>query len=137
MRLEISRKTYLALRAFAHLGEADDRVKGKDLAEAIGTSTSFLAQVMTPLVREGWVESEPGRGGGYKTAKDPEEISVLELIEAVEGPTDSDVCALRGGPCNSVEKCGIHDAWVRARTVLMDELATTPITKLSRQGVLL
>ena len=137
MRLEITRKTYLALRAIAFLGDAEGRVKGAELADAIETSTSFLAQVMTPLVREGWVTSEPGRTGGYMSAKAPEAISLLDLIEAVEGRTEDDMCALRGGLCSAVEKCAIHDAWVRARQGLMDDLAATPITELSRQGLLL
>ncbi len=137
MRLEITRKTYLALRTVSVLADAGDRMKGADLAEAIDTSPAFLAQVMTPLVRTGWVHSEPGRTGGYKLAADPETISILELIETVEGPTDNDICALRGGSCSAELKCAVHDAWVHARRGLMDELAATPITKLSRQGILL
>ncbi len=137
MRLEITRKTYLALKVVSVLADAGDRIKGADLADAIDTSTPFLAQVMTPLVRGGWVHSEPGRTGGYRLSDEPESISILELIEMVEGPTENDICALRGGACSAEQKCAVHDAWVEARTGLMDALGATPITKLSRQGILL
>ena len=133
MRLEISRKTDLALRAVRVLAGAEDRTKGADLAAAIGTSTAFLAQVMTPLVRQGWVDSEPGRTGGYSLAVDAEEISVLALIEAVEGPTDTETCVLQGGACFTTERCALHDAWVAARTALMKTLDTTSVTEIPAQ----
>jgi len=137
VRLEITRKTHLALRVVAALADNEDRVKGADLAKTVGTSTAFLAQVVTPLVRRGWIESEPGRSGGYSAVAEPEGISVLELIEAVEGPTENDICALRGDACSSVEKCAVHDAWIKTRRGLMDELAATPVATLARQEVLL
>jgi Rrf2 family protein len=137
MRLEITRSTHLALRAMQELAGAGERTKGAVLATAIGTSPAFLAQVMTSLVRQGWVDSEPGRSGGYALAVDPEAISVLSLVEAVEGPTDTEGCALRGGPCSSADQCAIHDAWTQARGVLTEALETTSITSIPRQGVLL
>ena len=135
MRLEITRKTHLAIEAIWALEEVGERVQGTPLANAIGTSSTFIAQVMTPLVREGWVDSLTGRSGGYLLAVEPASISVLELIEAVEGPTDEH-CALRGGECSSTNSCAIHEAWTMARTVLMDELASRSITSIPRQGVL-
>lgn len=135
MRLEISRKTHLAIAAIWALTDAGERIQGATLAEAIGTSTAFLAQVMTPLVRSGWVDSLTGRGGGYALAVDPSSISVLDLIEAEEGPTE-DGCALRGGECSAAEKCAIHDAWTKARAALVAELSARPVTSIPRQGVL-
>lgn len=137
MRLEITRSTHLALSAVQELADANGRTKGMDLAEAIGTSQAFLAQIMTSLVRRGWVDSEPGRSGGYCLSVDPASISVLDLVEAVEGPTDTKACALKGGPCPSLDQCAIHDAWARAREVLIDALRTTPITSIPRQEALL
>ena len=117
------------------LDDLQTRVQGAPLANSIGTSPAFLAQVMAPLVRNGWVDSVTGRSGGYALAVDPNSISVLDLVEAIEGPTD-DGCALRGGECSSVDSCAIHDAWVKAREALVAELATRPITSIPRQGVL-
>ena len=134
MRLEISRKTHLAIEAIWVLDDQQSRIQGAALASRIGTSSAFLAQVMAPLVRSGWVDSVTGRSGGYALAVDPNSISVLELVEAVEGPTD-DGCALRGGECSSVDRCAIHDAWVKAREALVAELSTRPITSIPRRGV--
>lgn len=128
MRLEITRKTNLALRAMAALRSPAGRLSGMELAAQVGTSTTFLAQVMTPLVRRGWVTSQPGRSGGYELSNGGGDISVLDVIEAVEGPTDTEMCVLREGSCAADEPCATHNAWSRARTALIKELAATPIS---------
>lgn len=135
MRLEITRKSHFAIEAIWALDEFKERVMGAPLADAIGTSTAFLAQIMNPLVHRGWVDSVTGRGGGYLLVAEPASISVLDLIEAIEGPTD-DKCALRGGECSSAHSCAIHEAWSKARSVLCEELSSQSITSIPRQGVL-
>lgn len=135
MRLEITRKTNLAISAMGELGRAGGRISGKQLADAVGTTTTFLAQVVAPLVRKGWVLSQPGRSGGYELVVDASTLSVLEVIEAVEGPTDTRSCVLRSGDCTADDPCPTHEAWSRARTALLNELAETPVSILSPQGV--
>lgn len=135
MRLEITRKTNLAISAMGELGRAGGRISGKQLAAAVGTTTTFLAQVVAPLVRKGWVLSQPGRSGGYELVVDASTLSVLEVIEAVEGPTDTRSCVLRSGDCTADDPCPTHEAWSRARTALLNELAETPVSILSPQGV--
>ena len=135
MRLEITRKTNLAIRAMATLNNAGRRMSGKELASSIETTTNFLAQVTAPLVRRGWIDSQPGRAGGYELVADARELSVLDVIEAVEGPTDTQECVLRAGNCSASDPCATHDAWSRARDALVNELAGTPLTILSPQGV--
>jgi Rrf2 family protein len=132
VRLELSKKTDLAISAIRHLcGVADgEYASGADLSTAIGTSTNFLPQIMTPLVRNYWVESAPGRSGGYRLNVEPREISLLSLIEAVEGPTVNGRCVLRGAPCPVAEPCALHDPWTRARDALLSELASTPLTEI-------
>jgi Rrf2 family protein len=137
MRLEVTRKSHLALQALWALMDDEYRLKGAELADRTDASPAFVAQVMTPLVKSGWVDSEPGRSGGYLLTADPDSISVLEVIEAVEGPTDSDWCVLQAAPCSSAERCALHDAWARSRATLMEALAARTVGSGPRQGVLL
>jgi len=134
MRLEITRKTNLAISLMSELDRAGRRVSGKDLASAIGTTGPFLAQVIAPLVRREWVTSQSGRTGGYELVADAGNVSVLEVIEAVEGPTDTQSCVMRSGACSASDPCATHEAWSRARTALIKELAATPISNLVPQG---
>ena len=135
MRLEITRKTNLAISVMGVLDRTEGRLPGKQLAEAVGTTSAFLAQVVTPLVQKGWVTSQPGRMGGYALAVDSEALSVLDVIEAVEGPTDTQRCVLREGTCSASDPCATHEAWSRARDALMEELAATPVSILSPRRV--
>jgi len=135
MRLEITRKTNLAISVMGELDRAGGRVSGKDLAAAIGTTTTFLAQVVTPLVRKGWVLSQPGRTGGYELVEGARTVSVLDVIESIEGPTDTRSCVMRSGDCSADDPCATHAAWSRARSALLNELAETPVSILSPEGV--
>lgn len=126
MRLEVSNRVDLALRAMAYLDQSEFR-DGRSIAAEIGTSTHYLPQVLKPLIARGWLASTPGPGGGYRLAKSLGEITVLEAIHAIDGPTDTGRCALRGAPCPSQEECAIHSSWVRARSALLTELDATSL----------
>ena len=87
MRLELSGKTELAIRALNELSARGDTAitRGEDLAVTLGTTKNYLPQVMSPLVRSEWVTSTSGPSGGYSIATQSADISLLEVIEAVEG----------------------------------------------------
>jgi Rrf2 family transcriptional regulator, iron-sulfur cluster assembly transcription factor len=94
----------------------------------VGTTAPYIGQIVTPLVRAGWVRSEPGPTGGYRLAPGGERPTLLALVEAVEGPTVDGRCVLRDGDCDPErDTCALHDAWVRARGALLAELARTPV----------
>lgn len=131
MKFAIQKKTGLAVEALNALFEAGDSVQSPELAAAIDTTTSFLPQIMAPLVKRGWVDSKRGPNGGYRLVADTESISVLDLIEAVEGETDTGTCVLKGGPCGGIEHCSFHKPWKAARTALLDELASVPVLTLT------
>ena len=133
MRLEITRRAELAVRAMAVLGDATERMKGPELATALGTTTGFVAQVVNPLVKAGWVRSEPGPTGGYAVQVPLGDLSVLEVIEAVDGATDAGRCVVADRPCAATHPCALHTAWGRARTELMKVLGATPLTDVERE----
>jgi Rrf2 family protein len=133
MRLEITRRADLATRAMLELSATDRRLKSRELAERLDTSAGFLAQAMTPLVDRGWVHSEPGPAGGYLAATDPGDVSVLDVIEAVEGPTETTRCVLEDRACASGGNCALHTPWSRARSQLLAELSSTPLSDLARR----
>jgi Rrf2 family protein len=131
VRLEVTRKSDLAVRALRALAARDGRVKGPELADAVGSTPGFVAQVVTPLVRAGWVHSDPGPTGGYSLAVELSEVSVLAVIEAIEGPTDSGRCVLADRPCNETGTCALHAPWLRARAQLLRALDRTPVADAS------
>lgn len=134
MRLEITRRTDLATRALLELEGAGERTKASVLADAVGTTPGFLSQAMSPLVAHGWVRSDPGPSGGYSLTVDLAEVSVLEVIEAVEGPTDTGRCVLEDRPCAEHGTCALHQPWVNARTQLLGQLRGTPLAGLQARS---
>jgi Rrf2 family protein len=90
-----------------------------------------MSQVLNPLVRAGWVRSDPGPTGGYRLVADLNDVSVLAVIEAVEGPTDSGMCVLADRPCDELGRCALHAPWVRARAELLRELDAVPVADTS------
>jgi Rrf2 family protein len=129
MRLALWPRTELTVRVIETLADGG-RWRAAELAERIGTSPAFTAHLVGPLVRQGWVRSTPGPTGGHELVADAEDISVLALIEAVEGPTSDGRCVMADRACPTPDSCPLHDAWMRARDVLVDELRTIPLGRL-------
>ena len=126
MRLELSTRTDLALRALEHLQVAGGRVSRKALADALGTTPDFLARVMAPLVRQGWVVSRRGKTGGYEITQTATEASVYDVVAVEEGIPTGERCVLRFGPCDPDERCALHDTWSKARDAMLAELKIAP-----------
>lgn len=131
MRLEVTRKSDLAVRALGELGNGA-RVKAPELAEVVESTPGYIAQVMTPLVRHGWVRSESGPTGGYSLVVELTDVSVLDVIEAVEGPTNAGRCVLVDRPCAEQGTCALHVPWTRASAQLERELAATSVADVVR-----
>jgi len=128
MRLEITRRAELAVRALALLAESSENVKSAALAEQLGTTVLFVPQVLGPLVRAGWVRSDPGPTGGYRCLVSLTDLSVLQVIEAVEGTTDMGRCVVADRPCSSGDLCVLHVAWTQARSELVSVLQASPMS---------
>jgi Rrf2 family protein len=129
MRLEVTRKSDLAVRSLRALADHGGRMKAPELASAVGSTAGFVSQVLNPLVRARWVRSDPGPAGGYSLAVQLSDVSVLKVIETVEGPTDTGRCVLANRPCKETGRCALHVPWQRARAQLLRELETTSVAE--------
>lgn len=118
------------MKTLVALSRAEGRLKASALAEATGATPGFMPQVVSPLVRQGWVASDPGPTGGYSLRVDPATISVLDVIEAIEGVTDTTTCVLADRPCDDEGPCSFHVPWTAARTHLLDGLASVTVADL-------
>lgn len=135
MRLELTKKTDLAFQALEAIAAADgERVSGSALAERLDVSAQYLPHVMAPLTRVGWVSSVSGPHGGYVLAVELGDISLLDLIEAVEGPVDETRCLHLGPIHESGSSCALHAPWTRARHALLHELEETHLGELITSG---
>lgn len=134
MRLSVTRKADLAARALVLMASSGRRLKAAELAAHLGTTPGFIPQVIGPLIDRSWVRSDPGPTGGYSLTLPIESLSVLDVIESVEGPTDAGRCVAENRPCDGANPCSLHHAWARARESLIAELRDTPLVAGSLVG---
>jgi Rrf2 family protein len=100
------------------------------LAEETGIPRQFVAQVMTEVVRSGIAEARLGRSGGYRLARPARSISVLDVVEAVEGDVGRRSCVLRNAPCGLDGTCDVHEVFMAAQDALIAQLRQATIAEL-------
>ncbi len=125
MRLALTKRADYAIRAFACLLRHGDArpVPARRIAAEMDIPPRFVPHVLGDLARAGLVEATSGKLGGYRARRRPDALSLLELIEAVEGPTVDGDCALGPGPCGSDHPCEFHHALAGARQAFVGVLA--------------
>ena len=134
--MRVSAKVDYALRATAELAAArldDDRagpVKGERLASSQQIPLNFLENILLELRRSGIVASQRGAEGGYWLAKPPAEVTVADVIRAVEGP----IATVRGSRPEDVGYTGaaaaLRDVWIELRTSMRGVLESTTLADL-------
>ena len=112
---------------------AGSPVKLRELVADTQMPLSFASQIAGDLVKAGLATSKAGRDGGYRLARPPREISVLEVVESAEGPLRAERCALNEGPCRWEAACPMHDTWMAATAALRETLATTTLRHLAER----
>lgn len=130
MRLELTKRGDYAVRAMLALARSagDEHataslLSARRISEAMGIPVRFLPQVLADLQRAALVEAAPGRSGGYRLTRPAQSITLLEVIEAVEGDTRRRSCVLRGGPCGVDGTCDVHDVFFRGQEALRSTFA--------------
>ena len=94
--LRVSEATSLALHAMALLtGDGSRPLSCHEMAEALQVSEAHLSKVLQRLGKQGFVSSLRGPKGGFRLARDPEDVSLLEIYEAIEGPVQFSNCLFR------------------------------------------
>ena len=133
MRLELGRRADYAIRAAvdlaSHHGDGERR-KARAISDEMRIPVSYVPQILAELVRADLAVSVAGRAGGYALAREPEQITLLDVVRSVEGEVLSTSCVLRGGPCRWNDMCAVHVPWAQAQYALLDSLAETSLAEL-------
>lgn len=105
--LTLSKKTDYGLMALNYLGacEAREAVNAKKIAKKFKIPEEFLAKILQKLAKRGLVISHSGPNGGYRLARAADEITVAEVIDAIEGPVATVWCQTKKGLCTQESCC--------------------------------
>ena len=119
----VKRETDYALRSLLRLAETDDFLSVNALAEAVEAPEFFLRKIMQRLNQAGFVESHQGPFGGYRLAAPVEDVSLLDVIETVQGPLVMNECFAQPDICTRTEFCPVRARLAELQVELNAELA--------------
>ena len=136
--IRVSTRGRYALRAMVDLAvhSAEAPVLRHDIAERQDISADYVAQLFRQLRGEGLVEGVKGPGGGYRLALQAADISVGDVVRAVEGPVAVVHCTLEDDetPCNRVDRCVAHLMWQQLSEVMTEFLDSVTLQDLCDQA---
>ena len=129
-----SRSAEYAIRAVVHLAmlAPGEYALAKTIAEETGIPSHFLAKILQELARDGFLKSSKGPGGGFRLGQAAEELSMLRIVEAVDGAGRFDRCIGGSPECNDRVACGMHDSWKALRSRIIDYLGGTSVADLAK-----
>lgn len=124
------------------VGSGDKPLSSRDLAELQGISVSFVAKIFPKLEKAGIVAASEGVRGGYRLARPPEEISFLQIVDAIEGEKPLFDCQEIRSRCAVFGEtaapdwatsgvCGVHQVMLKAEKAMHDELAAHSLAEVS------
>jgi len=134
--LRLSKKADYALMAMKHLALRGDRANAsssaREIAELYDIPIELMAKVLQRLVRRGLLVSHQGTRGGYQLAKGPTQISVADVIQAIDGPVTVTACSTdEGQQCEQFSKCNVRDPLWRVRERILSALGECTIAELA------
>ncbi|HYE24160.1 MAG TPA: Rrf2 family transcriptional regulator [Clostridia bacterium] len=131
--LKLTKKADYGLIAMRHLAEnsAVGACSAKDVAELYGIPQEALAKILQKLAKSKLLHSQQGTNGGYVLARDPREISALEVIRAIEGPLFITSCSSSKGDCSQSERCTVREPLRKVSRTIEEVLGKLTIWELS------
>ena len=123
--LRLSRETDYGIVILTYLAGGRDDVpsSAREVAEEVNLSLPMVKKVLKELVVAGLLESQRGVHGGYNLARSPEEISVLDIIDAMEGPLGLTQCTSETpDDCNILEVCQVRHNWELVNEAIREAL---------------
>jgi Rrf2 family protein len=131
--LRLSKKADYALIAMKHLALRPDQAasSAREIAEQYDIPVELMAKVLQRLAREGLLASHQGTRGGYQLSRPPADISVADVIQAVDGPLTVTACSSEEENCEQFSKCSVRDPLWKIRERILMALEACSITELA------
>jgi Rrf2 family protein len=134
--MQLTRAADYAIRVMIHLAGLPHgtRASRGDLAMAAQCPDQFLSKVLQALTRAGLVTSHRGNTGGFELPEAHCHASVLQIVEAVEGPIHLNACLGQADACARITWCPAHKVWQEAQTAMAAVLRASTIDDLARRA---
>ena len=135
--MQITRQADYAVRAMLYLAkmEPTERAATSQVAKEQHIPPSFLAKIISQLSIAGLLHTSRGARGGVTLARKPESISLLEVVEAIDGPIMLNECVGETSTCTFDEDCPLRPVWCEAQDELINRLKNTNFQQLLEQSM--
>ncbi len=133
MNMTLSKRGDYVIRAalcLARAYESGEQRKIREVVAEMEVPRTYASQILARLVHAKLASAKAGKDGGYRLVRSPESVSLLEVVEAGEGPLRAERCALGNGPCRWDTVCPLHETWGAATAALRATLAQTSLAAL-------
>jgi FeS assembly SUF system regulator len=135
--LRLSKLTDYGTVVMTHLAKARHRVLNvAEIASHLSLAAPTVSKILKALAREGLVASQRGVKGGYTLARSPEQITVAQIIRALEGPIALTECSSHPGVCSQELGCSIASNWQKINAAVHGALDSITLADLARPAVL-
>lgn len=130
--MQITRQADYATRTILHLARIgkNERVATSQVAKEQKIPPAFLVKIISQLSIAGILHTSRGIRGGVKLAREPKKITLLEVIEAIDGPIQLNECVDAKGVCSFEETCPMMSVWSDAQNKLLAKLKKTNFAQL-------
>jgi len=134
--MQITRQADYAVRAVLYLAKIgeDKRAATSQIAHEQQIPPSFLAKIVSQLSVAGLLQTSRGARGGVSLARSPEDISVLEVVEAIDGPILLNECVGNQGACTFGDTCSMRPLWCDTQAELVNRLKSTTFDQFAGNG---
>ncbi|HTY01358.1 MAG TPA: Rrf2 family transcriptional regulator [Bacteroidota bacterium] len=124
-----------AIRTMVHLSRLEPGTIAQisDISKKWQIPEKFLRKIVARLCRAGLIRSHRGVHGGLSLARPPEQITLLQVVEQIEGPMALNRCLVDPDFCPRVTVCSVHDVWDETQGKLREFLSSRTFAELSRQ----
>ncbi len=130
----ITRATDYAVRILAALLNAPGRrLKTAELVDATSVPKDYAPKVIKVLARRGWVEARRGIGGGFALLPQGQNLTLLDVVQAFEGPVRMHVCTGPSG-CQFLSRCPVHNVWLETEERVRAFLGEQRIAELAAES---
>jgi len=128
--LRISKLTDYAILIMVELTREGEMLSANTLAERIHVEVPTASKVLKLLSGSGLLESFRGANGGYRVTRGAGDISVAEVIAAIEGPIAMTECSIEEGLCSQEERCELRSNWQRISLAVADALQNVSLAEM-------
>ncbi len=133
--LKLTKKADYALIALKHLVvHGPESSSAKEIADLYSVPQPLLSKILQKLAKNGFLQSEHGTNGGYKLARDPRNITALEVIRLIDGPVFLTTCFTEHGYCCHTDKCIVRDPLQKVHEGILRLLASITIWDMSQDS---